>query len=614
VLEPDTTQARWPNAGEKEKPIHPSDPYARRTETFPRLTPDQVERVVAFGLVQKLSRGTVLFECGDRRVDFFLVLDGFVEVYKSRGAVDHVMYTHGQHQFTGELNIFNDRAVIVGARMGADGSVARLSPPQFRRLRAAEPDIANVVMQAFILRRDGLILHGHTPVQIIAPQRSAESLQLQQFLTRNRHPYLLAHPEVDPEAATQLAELDFTIEDTPVVLCGGGRALLCPTTRELGDILGIAESLGPGHVPDVVVVGAGPAGLAAAVYSASEGLDTVVVEDHAPGGQASTSSRIENYLGFPLGISGADLAHYAQVQAQKFGAHIVVPRRVVRVNTDSRPYAIELDDGTVIRGHTVVLATGARYRSLPLPDVARYEGAGVHYAATAIEAALCDGEEAIVVGGGNSAGQAAVFLSRHAAHVHVVVRGTGLASTMSEYLVSRIKAAPERITVHPDTEITALIGDRHVDAVTWRNRLTGESQTHSIPNVFLMLGAEPNTEWLNGAVALDDKGFVLTGDSVEPEEPGSAHTLAQPLATSCPGIFAVGDVRCGSLKRVASAVGDGAVVVASIHQALADMRGPNKHCRPSRLGKVWPDASAPKRIEKGHTDKMLSSPQQRAVT
>ena len=422
--------------------VDPSDPYARRTETFPRLTLDQAERVLAFGVVQRLSRGTALFECGDRRADFFLVLDGFVEVYRSGGTDERVMYTHQKHQFTGELTIFNDRAVIVSARMGADGNVARLTPPQFRRLLAAEPDIANVVMRAYILRRDGLIFHGHTTVQIIAPHRQAESQLLQQFLTRNRHPYLLAHPEVDPGAALQLAELGLTIDDTPVVLCGAGKAVVSPTARELGDRLGIAESIHPGHVADVVVVGGGPAGRAAAVYSAAEGLDTVVLEAHAPGGQASTSSRIENYLGFPLGISGADLAHYAQVQAQKFGAHIVVPREVVRLSTDTRPYALELDDGTVVRGHTVVLATGARYRRLPLPDIARFEGAGVHYAATSIEAALCDGEEAIVVGGGNSAGQAAVFLSRQAGHVHIVVRGDGLASTMSEYLVSRSRPRP----------------------------------------------------------------------------------------------------------------------------------------------------------------------------
>ena len=425
-------------------------------------------------------------------------------------------------------------------------------------------------MGAFILRRDGLILHGHTAVQIIAPRRQAESLQLQQFLTRNRHPYLLAHPEVDPEAASQLAELGLTIDDTPVVLCGGGRAVVSPTARELGDTLGIAESLDPGHVADVVVVGGGPAGLAAAVYSASEGLDTVVVEAHSPGGQASTSSRIENYLGFPL-----------EYLAQTWR---IMPKCRLRSSVRTSSCLVRWCDCGPIRGRThsnsttapsfagtrscwpPVRATAA-FRCPTLLDV---EGAGVHYAATAIEAALCDGEEAIVVGGGNSAGQAAVFLSRHAAHVHMVVRGAGLAATMSEYLVSRIKAAPERITVHPHTEIAALIGDRHVDAVTWRNRLTGESQTRNIPNVFLMLGAAPNTEWLNGAVALDDKGFVLTGNSVAPDEPGWAHALAHPLVTSCPGIFAVGDVRCGSLKRVASAVGDGAIVVASVHQALAD--------------------------------------------
>ena len=548
--------------------LDPSDPYTRTTETFPRLTPDQVDRVVAFGGVQALPRGTVLFECGDRRADFFLVLDGFIEVYEARGTDEHVIYTHRQHQFCGELTRLNGRAVILSGRMGADGCVARLSLPQFRRLLAAEPDIADTVMRAFILRRDGFIRHDHAAVQIIAPRLSAESLRLQQFLTRNRHPYLVAHPEFDAQAATLLSNLGLTIEAAPVVLCSAGRVLVGPTIRELGDTLGIAEALNPGHVADVVVVGAGPAGLATAVYSCSEGLDTVVVEADAPGGQASTSSRIENYLGFPLGISGGDLAHHAEVQAQKFGAHIVLPRRVVRLITDSRPYALELDDGTFVRGRTVVLATGARYRCLPLANIGRFDGAGVHYAATVIEAALCEGDEAVVVGGGNSAGQAAVFLSGHATHVHVVVRGAGLASTMSEYLVRRIEGAPERITVHTHTEITALIGNRHVDAVTWRNRVTGESETRNIPNVFLMLGAAPNTEWLRGAVALDDKGFVRTCASVGPGEPW-AHILADPLATSCPGIFAVGDVRCGSLKRVASAVGEGAVVVGSVHKALA---------------------------------------------
>ncbi len=410
-------------------------------------------------------------------------------MYVPRGTTQRVVHVYGEQQFTGELNLFSDRATLVGARMGRDGRVARLNGAQFRRLLAAEPDIANVVMRAFILRRERIIVLGHTAVTIIAPRDSAKSLQLKRFLDRNRQPYLLADPEVDSEAAAQLSDLGFVIGDTPVVVCGDDRVLVCPTPRELGDSIGIAEMLEPQHVADVVVVGAGPAGLAAAVYSASEGLDTVVLEADAPGGQASTSSRIENYLGFPIGISGRDLAHRAQVQAQKFGARIIVPRTVVRLVTDSRPYVLELDDGIRVRTHTVVVATGARYRSLPLANIDRFEGCGVHYAATAVESELCDGDDAAVVGGGNSAGQAAVFLSRLAP-----VRGDGLASTMSDYLIRRIKAAPERITVHPHTEITALSGDRHLDTVTWRDLVTGQSQTRHIPNVFLMLGAAPNTE------------------------------------------------------------------------------------------------------------------------
>jgi thioredoxin reductase (NADPH) len=547
--------------------LDPSDPHVREAEAYPSLTADQVERVSSFGVVQQLQRGTMLYEPGDRTADFFLVLDGFIEAYVSRGTTQQVVHEYAEQQFTGELNLFNDRAILVGGRMGGDGRVARLNRAQFRRLLCAEPDIANVVMRAFILRRERIILHGHTAVTIIAPRHSAKSLQLKRFLTRNRQPYLLADPEIESGAAAQLSELGFAIDDTPVVVCGDDRVLVCPTLRELGDGLGIAEPLDPQHVADVVVVGAGPAGLAAAVYSASEGLDTVVLEADAPGGQASTSSRIENYLGFPIGISGRDLAHRAQVQAQKFGARIIVPRAVVRLVTDSRPYVLELDDGTQVRAHTVVVATGARYRSLPLANITRFEGCGVHYAATAVESELCEGDDAAVVGGGNSAGQAAVFLSRFANHVHILVRGDGLASTMSDYLIRRIEAVPERITVHPHTEIRALNGERHLDTVTWRDRDTGQSQTRHIPNLFLMLGAAPNTEWLN-CVALDEKGFVRTGISAASDVPANSHALSQPLATSCPGIFAVGDVRSGSIKRVASAVGEGSIVVASVHQAL----------------------------------------------
>jgi thioredoxin reductase (NADPH) len=549
--------------------LYPADPSAREAEAYPKLTADQVERVSRFGVVQQLPRGTVLFEPGDRRIDFCVVLDGFIEIHVSRGTAKQVVRAYGENEFTGELNLFNDRAVLVGGRMGDDGRVARLNCAQFRRLLAAEPDIANVVMRAIILRRERMVVHGHSAVTIIAPRHSAQSLHLQQFLTRNRHPYVLADPEVESETAAQLSDLGFGVDDTPVVLWGDDCVLACPTPRELADRIGITEPIDPQHVADVVVVGAGPAGLAAAVYSASEGLDTVVLEADAPGGQASTSSRIENYLGFPIGISGRDLAHRAQIQAQKFGARIIVPRTVVRLVTDARPYLLDLDDGTRVRAQTVVIATGARYRRLPLANIERFEGCGVHYAATAVESELCGGDDAAVVGGGNSAGQAAVFLSHLANHVHILVRGDDLASSMSDYLIRRIEAAPARITVHTNSEVTALNGDRHLETVTWRHPITGLSQTRQIPNVFLMLGAEPNTEWLNSAVALDEKGFVRTGISATSDDPANSHAMTQPLATSCPGIFAVGDVRSGSIKRVASAVGEGSMVVASVHEALS---------------------------------------------
>lgn len=547
--------------------MDPSDPHVRESEAFPSLTADQVERVSSFGVVQRLQRGTTLYEPGDRTADFFLVLDGFIEIYVSRNTTQQVVHEYGEQQFTGELNLFNDRATLVGGRMGCNGRVTRLNGARFRRLLAAEPDIANVVMRAFILRRERIIVLGHTAVTIVAARDSAKSLQLRRFLDRNRQPYRLTDPEVESEAAARLSALGLVNDDTPVVLCADDLVLVCPTPRELGDSIGLSEALDPQHVSDVVVVGAGPAGLAAAVSSASEGLDTVVLEADAPGGQASTSSRIENYPGFPIGISGRDLAHRAQVQAQKFGARIIVPRAVVRLVTDSRPFVLELDDGTQVRAHTVVVATGARYRSLPLANITRLEGCGVHYAATAVESELCEGDDAAVVGGGNSAGQAAVFLSRLANHVHILVRSDGLASSMSDYLIRRIEAAPERITVHPHTEVTALSGERHLNTVTWRHRDTGRSQTRHIPNLFLMLGAAPNTEWLD-CVALDEKGFVRTGMAAASDDPTNSHALSQPLATSCPGVFAVGDVRSGSIKRVASGVGEGSVVVAAVHQAL----------------------------------------------
>lgn len=549
--------------------LDPADPYVRQAQTFPLLSEEQVARASAFGRIEDLARGMVLFERGDRTVDFFLVHQGCIEIYEDGAAGQPSVFTvHAERQFTGELDLFNDREILVGGRMGTDGRVARLNRAQFRRMLAAEPDIAETVMRAFILRRTGFIQHAQGAVTLIGARRSAAALRIQRFLGRNGYPLKVLDPEHDEEAHTLLREHGIELDDRPVVLCGPGRTLRNPSNRELGICLGISEPIEPRAVFDLAVVGAGPSGLAAAVYGASEGLATIVLEAEAPGGQAGTSSKIENYLGFPTGISGQALAGRAQIQAQKFGAQIAVPHRTVSLDCTGRPYRLTLEDGSTVQARAVVIATGARYRKLDLENLERFEGSGVHYAATAIEAALCQGEEAIVVGGGNSAGQAAIFLSRHAAHVHVLVRGPSMAASMSDYLVGRIEAS-ERITLRPEAEITALLGDRHLERVRWANRRTGQEETHAISNLFLMLGAVPNTEWLQGSLALDDKGFVRCGEAFEPAGGAGVGRAPGLLETSRPGIFAVGDVRAGSVKRVASAVGEGSIVVSSIHRFLA---------------------------------------------
>ena len=554
---------------------NPSDPYERQAQTFPRLTDEQVSRAKAFGRVEELPKGTVLFSRGDRTVDFFLMLEGSVEIYEDGpDGEPNVITVHGKHQFTGELDLFNDRDILVGGRMGEDGRVVRMNRPQFRRLLTAEPDIAETIMRAFILRRVGLMQHAQGAVTLVASRYHGVGggLRVQRFLSRNGYPLRVLDLENDGAAARAVLDANgYGADDLPVVVCGPGRAMRNPSNAQLASCLGIMEDIEPDAVFDVAVVGAGPSGLAAAVYAASEGLSTLVLESEAPGGQAGTSSKIENYLGFPTGISGQALAGRAQVQAQKFGARIAVPRTVARLDCDRRPYALHLDDGSQVQAKAVVIATGATYRRLgQVENAERFEGGnGIHYAATAIEAGLCEREEAAVVGGGNSAGQAAVYLSRFASHVHILVRGEGLAASMSDYLVSRIEAS-DRITLHTFTEVTALAGERHLERVTWRDRRTGAEETRPVSNLFLMLGAVPNTDWLRDCgVALDDNGFIRVGGAGEEGDPRWEGRAPHLLETSRPGIFAVGDVRAGSVKRVASSVGEGSVVVSSVHQVLA---------------------------------------------
>ncbi|MHC2020330.1 FAD-dependent oxidoreductase [Methylobacterium sp. CM6247] len=539
-----------------------TDGDERTAQTFPRLSDEMERRVAGYGTEEILPEGSLIFTRGQRRVDFFLVLAGRIEMFETdHDGTARVFVVHTEGQFTGELDLFNDREILVSGRTVVETRVVRIDRAAFRRLVTAEPDIGEIIMRAFILRRVGLIRHGRGGVVLIGPGHQRETLRLERFLVRNAYPHRILDTAGDPASRHALDGFGLTEADLPVVIAPGAAVMRNPTNAALADALGLTEAIDPGRIYDVAVIGAGPAGLAAAVYAASEGLDTIVIEGLAPGGQAGTSSKIENYLGFPTGISGQALAGRAQVQAQKFGARLAISRMATGLDCGGSPFRVILEDGTAVPARAVIAATGARYRRLDLPRYAHFEGQGIHYAATAMEAQLCTGEAVIVVGGGNSAGQAAMFLSRTVAHVHLLVRATGLAATMSDYLVQRIASSP-RITLHTQTEITALLGEDTLTSVTWTDRSSGISETKAIGNVFVMIGALPNTGWLSDCLGLDPKGFVPTGLRSD------GMPAASPYATTVPGLYAVGDVRAGSVKRVASGVGEGSVVVQAVHGFL----------------------------------------------
>jgi thioredoxin reductase (NADPH) len=426
-------------------------------------------------------------------------------------------------------------------------------------------------MRAFILRRVELIAHGFGDVVLIGSIHCSETLRVKEFLTRNNHPYSYIDLDRDTDVQGLLDRFHVSAADVPVLICRGDVVLRNPTNQRIADCLGFNAAIDRTQMRDVVIVGAGPAGLAAAVYAASEGLDVLVIETSAPGGQAGSSSKIENYLGFPTGISGQALAGRAYTQAQKFGAQVIIAQSAMRLTCDRKPYAVEIDDGQRVSTRSVIIATGAEYRKPPLENLARFEGAGVYYGATFMEAQLCVGEEVIVVGGGNSAGQAAVFLAQTAKRVHVLVRSGGLAESMSRYLIRRIEDNPA-IILRTRTEITALEGDIHLERVRWRDNQTGKIETHDIRHVFFMTGAVPSTRWLDGCVARDTKGFIKTGSDLSQDELTAAHwphgRAPHLHETSLPGVFAVGDVRAGSIKRVASAVGEGSITISFVHKVL----------------------------------------------
>ena len=545
----------------------------RAEQIFPTLTAPQIERVAQHGHIREVKPGDVLFEAGQTPVPFFVVTKGQIEIVRPASAADTVVRVFRPGEFTGEANMLSGRPALVLARAIEAGEVIELDRESLLSLVQTDSEIGEIIMRAFILRRVELIASGLGDVVLVGSSHCSGTLRVKEFLTRNGHPYSSIDLDRDEGVEALLDHFKVSAADVPVVICRGEVVLRNPTNRQIAECLGFNEAVDQTTVRDVVIVGAGPSGLAAAVYAASEGLDVLVVETSAPGGQAGSSSKIENYLGFPTGISGQELAGRAYTQAQKFGAHIVVAKGARELACARRPYEIQIDDDLRVPARTVIIASGAAYRRLDLENLSQFDGAGVYYGATFIEAQVCRGNDVVVVGGGNAAGQAAVFLAQSARHVYVLVRGAGLAATMSRYLIRRIEDNPA-ITLMTATEIVGLEGGRELERVRWRHVPTGNVETRDIRHVFVMTGASPSTAWLRGCVALDPKGFIKTGPDLLPEDLTTAKwPLARPphlLETSLPGVFAVGDVRGGSIKRVASAVGEGSIAVAFVHRALAE--------------------------------------------
>jgi thioredoxin reductase (NADPH) len=546
------------------------------TQVFPVLTVAQIDRVRAGSKVRVVKAGEILFKPGDTNIPFFTLLSGRMEIVQATFTGERPITKHGPGEFTGELSMISGQRCLVTGRVTEAGQFLEMNAEGLRALIARDAELSEVLMRAFILRRLALITHNLGNVILMGSRHCAGTLRLREFLGRNGHPYTYVDLDTDKTSQELLDRFAVTLGEIPVVICNGRTVLRNPTTHELADCLGLNANVDSSQVRDLIIAGAGPSGLGAAVYAASEGLDALLIETEAPGGQAGSSSKIENYLGFPTGISGQELATRAITQAQKFGAQMIVARSIVRLQCDRRPYRVVLDDGQVLSARAIVIATGAQYNKPALVNLTKFEGQGVYYGATYMESQLCEGEDVIVVGGGNSAGQAAVFLSQTTRRVYMLVRSGGLAETMSRYLIQRITTNPA-IELHCNTEISSLDGDAHLESVGWIDKQTGGTSTHPIRHVFIMAGASPRTEWLRGCLTLDEKGFILTGRDLDGSagiDGSPAWPLSRPpqmLETSLPGVFAVGDVRSGNVKRVASAVGEGAISVSLVHRTLAEV-------------------------------------------
>jgi len=529
-------------------------------------------RIAIQGRKYTMQPGEVLVEQGDTDIPFFVIISGELEIVRPSGSSETLVTVHGPGQFTGEVNNLSGRPTMVRMRATKSGELIKLDRQQMLALMQTDAELGEILMRAFILRRVELVAAGVGDIVLIGSTHSAGTHRIKEFLMRNGHPYSYIDLEKSPDVQNLLDNFKIATSQIPVLICRGQIVLRDPSNLQIADCLGFNETIDLIRVRDLIIIGAGPSGLAAAVYGASEGLDVLMLETGSPGGQAGSSSRIENYLGFPTGISGQELAARAYTQAQKFGTEVLIAK-AKRLVCERKPYIVEMENETQIPARAIMIATGIDYRRLPLKNLSLFEGAGVYYASTFVEAQLCGNEEVIVVGGGNSAGQAAVFLAETVQRVHMLIRSSGLAESMSRYLIRRIEETPS-ITLHRHTEIVSLEGGDHLESVRWKDAQTGQAEERKIRHVFVMTGADPNTRWLGGCIAQDNKGFIKTGSDLSMEDLSVANwpLVRQPylLETSLPGVFAVGDVRSGSIKRVASAVGEGSIAISFVHQVLRE--------------------------------------------
>lgn len=522
------------------------------------IPPELMQLLLEHGDRRQFAPGECLFDVGEYMLEFYAVLDGEVEIL-DRSDNDSVSFTVGSNQVLGELGFLQRQAAVLACQAKSTGEVVAMPIVRLKSLMAAVPELSDYIVSVFSARRRNLINKGLGGLNVVVPEQSAQALRVLEFLNRNKIPFRFW--DTSTEKAQAYANRYNLDPGELNVVFGDGKILENSTPAGLSETLGISLDVEENCVADLVVVGGGPGGVAAAVYGASEGLSTIVIEDTAIGGQAGTSSRIENYMGFPTGITGSDLVWRGEVQAIKFGARFTMPLRAVGIKPCDGCLEISCNNGKIVRARSVIVATGVQYRRLPLDRIEEFEGAGVYYAATELEARFCTDSEVVVIGGGNSAGQAAMFLSRHARHVHIMIRGETMAASMSHYLLKRLEQDP-KVTIHTTSQLVKLEGDAQLDHIVAHNSTTAADISIDCKALFLMVGAAPNTTWLRDFVELDEKGFVITGQDQENDY--------GPFATSCPGIFAVGDVRSGSVKRVASAVGEGSVVVSSVHHYLAE--------------------------------------------